>query len=159
MKFLKFLLVFLLPLAAIAGVSLKNGNFYISYTDILVPGGGHDLKVVRTYNSRATETGWFGFGWGSDYETFITVSADGSVVVHENGSGALTRFPPKEAVDPAAARAATERRHPAGRMGTPDDIAGLAVYLASSESSFVSGSCYTIDGGLTAQSPISPDDL
>jgi len=63
------------------------------------------------------------------------------------------------AVDPAAARAATERRHPAGRMGTPDDIAGLAVYLASSESSFVSGSCYTIDGGLTAQSPISPDDL
>ena len=103
MKFFKFLLVFLLPLAAMAGVSLKNGNFYISYTDILVPGGGHDLKVVRTYNSRATEVGWFGFGWGSDYETFITVSADGSVVVHENGSGALTRFTPKEAVDPTAA--------------------------------------------------------
>ena len=56
--------------------------------------------------------------------------------------------------DPAAARAAAEQRHPGGRLGTPDDIAGLAVYLASAESSFVSGSCFTIDGGLTAQSPI-----
>ena len=65
----------------------------------------------------------------------------------------------EQAGNPAAARAAAERRHPGGRMGTPDDIAGLAVYLASPESSFVSGSCYTIDGGLTAQSPISPDDF
>ncbi len=61
--------------------------------------------------------------------------------------------------DPVAARAAAARRHPGGRLGTPDEVAGLAVYLASPESSFVSGSCYTIDGGLTAQSPISPDDL
>jgi len=56
--------------------------------------------------------------------------------------------------DPAAARSAAEQRHPGGRLGTPDDIAGLAVYLASAESGFVSGSCFTIDGGLTAQSPI-----
>lgn len=104
MKLLKLLLLcLLLPATLFAGVNLKNGNFYISYTDIIVPGGGHDLKVVRTYNSRATEKGWFGFGWGSDYETYLTVSADGSVVVHENGSGALTRFTPKAAVDPAAA--------------------------------------------------------
>jgi YD repeat-containing protein len=82
-----------------AGVNLKNGNFYISYTDIIVPGGGQDLEVVRTYNSKATEKGWFGFGWGSDYETFLNVSADGSVVIHENGSGAMTRFTPKESVD------------------------------------------------------------
>lgn len=104
MKLFKLLLLcLLLPATLFAGVNLKNGNFYISYTDIIVPGGGHDLKVVRTYNSRATEKGWFGFGWGSDYETYLTVSADGSVVVHENGSGALTRFTPKSAVDPAAA--------------------------------------------------------
>src|SRR5690606_19394943 len=32
-----------------------------------------------------------------------TVGADGSVVVHENGSGALTRFTPKESVDSEAA--------------------------------------------------------
>ena len=58
-----------------AGVNLKNGNFYISYTDIIVPGGGHDLEVVRTYNSRATGTGWFGFGWGSDFETHLSVGS------------------------------------------------------------------------------------
>ncbi|OUR93112.1 hypothetical protein A9Q84_21660 [Halobacteriovorax marinus] len=104
MKLVKLLLLlFLIPSTVFGGVNLKNGNFYISYTDIIVPGGGHDLEIVRTYNSKSTEKGWFGFGWGSDYETFLTVSADGSVVVHENGSGALTRFIPKEAVNPVQA--------------------------------------------------------
>ena len=100
MRAMKLLiLLLLLPSMAFAGVNLKNGNFYISYTDIIVPGGGMDLEITRTNNSKSTEKGWFGFGWGSDFETYVTVSADGSVVVHENGSGALTRFVPKTAVD------------------------------------------------------------
>ncbi|MFZ4713097.1 MAG: DUF6531 domain-containing protein [Bacteriovoracaceae bacterium] len=90
-------------LEAFPGVNLKNGNFYVSYTDIVVPGGGKKLEVTRTYNSRSADDGWFGLGWGSDFETYITVSADGSVIVHENGSGAATRFTPKTAVDPKAA--------------------------------------------------------
>ncbi|MFA6237397.1 MAG: DUF6531 domain-containing protein [Bacteriovorax sp.] len=89
----------LLPVVAMGGVNLKNGNFYITYTDIIVPGGDHDLEVTRTYNAKSTENGWFGFGWGSLYETKLVVSADGSVVVIENGSGAQTRFVPKEAVN------------------------------------------------------------
>lgn len=56
--------------------------------------------------------------------------------------------------DPAAALAEAEARHPVGRIGTPDDIAGLVLWLASDESGFVSGSVFTIDGGLTAGSPI-----
>jgi hypothetical protein len=92
-------LLSVITMSAMAGVNLKNGNFYISYTDIIVPGGGNDLEVVRTYNSRATEMGWFGFGWGSDFETYLSVGADGSVTIHENGSGALTRFVPKNSVD------------------------------------------------------------
>ena len=86
-----------------AGVNLKNGNFYISYTDIVVPGGGKKLEITRTYNSKSTESGWFGFGWGSDYETRLETSADGSVVVHEHGAGAKTRFIPKTSVDGEAA--------------------------------------------------------
>jgi len=93
----------MLPLSGFAGVNLKNGNFYISYNDLIVPGGGHDLEIVRTYNSKAYEVGWFGFGWGSDFETYLTVSADGAVVIHENGSGALTRFTPRESINPKAA--------------------------------------------------------
>ncbi|MCL5045227.1 MAG: glucose 1-dehydrogenase [Actinobacteria bacterium] len=37
-----------------------------------------------------------------------------------------------------------------GRMGTPEEIAAAALYLASPEASFVHGSCFIIDGGLTA---------
>ena len=39
---------------------------------------------------------------------------------------------------------------PIGRMGLPDDVAGLALYLCSDEASFVTGSAYPIDGGVTA---------
>ena len=62
----------------------------------------------------------------------------------------------EQAADPAAARTAAVERHPVGRLGRPEDIAGLVLWLASAEASFVSGSLFTIDGGLTAQSPIVP---
>jgi NAD(P)-dependent dehydrogenase (short-subunit alcohol dehydrogenase family) len=39
-----------------------------------------------------------------------------------------------------------------GRMGRPDEIAAAALYLASDESSFVTGSALAIDGGMTAGS-------
>ena len=37
---------------------------------------------------------------------------------------------------------------PLGRMATPEEIAGLAAYLASDEASYITGSTYFIDGGL-----------
>ena len=58
------------------------------------------------------------------------------------------------AEDPEAARSVAVGQHPVGRLGLPADVASLAVWLASDESMFASGSVYTIDGGLTAQSPI-----
>ena len=39
---------------------------------------------------------------------------------------------------------------PARRLGTPADVGKLAVYLASDGSSYVNGSCITIDGALTS---------
>jgi NAD(P)-dependent dehydrogenase (short-subunit alcohol dehydrogenase family) len=39
---------------------------------------------------------------------------------------------------------------PMGRLGTPADIEGLAVFLASDDSSYCTGGVYTCDGGLTA---------
>jgi len=38
---------------------------------------------------------------------------------------------------------------PQGKMGTPDDISGMALYLASEASDFVTGSIFTVDGGIT----------
>jgi NAD(P)-dependent dehydrogenase (short-subunit alcohol dehydrogenase family) len=40
---------------------------------------------------------------------------------------------------------------PLGRMGQPEDIAAGILYLASDESSFVTGAELVIDGGMTAQ--------
>lgn len=44
-----------------------------------------------------------------------------------------------------------ERSHPIGRLGTPEDIAPLALFLASDESSWITGSVFTADGGFSAQ--------
>ncbi|WP_339871510.1 glucose 1-dehydrogenase [uncultured Brevundimonas sp.] len=53
--------------------------------------------------------------------------------------------------DPKAARQATAALHPLGHIGEPDDIAWGAVYLASDEAKFVTGSELVIDGGYTAR--------
>ena len=51
--------------------------------------------------------------------------------------------------DPVAARAAFIARQPMGRLGTAEDIAAMAVYLASDDASFVTGQTFVIDGGWT----------
>ena len=40
---------------------------------------------------------------------------------------------------------------PLGRLGTPEDVANLALFLASDESSFITGQCFVIDGGEVVQ--------
>lgn len=49
--------------------------------------------------------------------------------------------------DPVAARADFIRRQPMGRLGTAEEIAALAVYLAADESSYTTGAIHVIDGG------------
>ncbi len=51
------------------------------------------------------------------------------------------------------------RRHlPMGRLGQPEEIANLVAFLASDEASFITGSAYTIDGGLTSAYVIDDKD-
>jgi 2-deoxy-D-gluconate 3-dehydrogenase len=42
-------------------------------------------------------------------------------------------------------------RTPAQRWGTPDDFAGVAVFLASQASNFITGAAITVDGGYSVQ--------
>ena len=60
------------------------------------------------------------------------------------------------AEDPEKAKKDALARHPAGRFGKPEDIANLAAWLASDEAAFATGQCYTLDGGMTAASPLNP---
>lgn len=51
--------------------------------------------------------------------------------------------------DPAAAHAAFVARQPMGRLGEPEEVAAVAVMLASDEARFMSGSNIVIDGGMS----------
>ena len=60
------------------------------------------------------------------------------------------------AADPAKARSDALARHATRRFGKPADIAAMAVWLASDEAGFATGQLFTIDGGMTAASPLNP---
>ncbi|SCW66115.1 glucose 1-dehydrogenase [Sphingobium faniae] len=60
----------------------------------------------------------------------------------------LIETPALQAGLPEAARTKMVRRVPLGRIGAPDDIASLALYLASDASGFMTGQLITVDGGM-----------
>ena len=51
--------------------------------------------------------------------------------------------------DPELARRNFIARQPMGRLGTPEEIAAMAVYLASDESAYATGTAFVVDGGVT----------
>jgi 2-keto-3-deoxy-L-fuconate dehydrogenase len=70
--------------------------------------------------------------------TVQTPSLDERIAVNAGAAGSVD-----------AARAAFVARQPMGRLGHPEEIAALAVYLASDAAQFITGQAVIIDGGLT----------
>lgn len=68
-------------------IDMKDANYVETWTDIDLGGPGYVLKVERTYNSRSIYDGIFGFGWCSDFETRVEVTADSKLKVIECGGG------------------------------------------------------------------------
>jgi NAD(P)-dependent dehydrogenase (short-subunit alcohol dehydrogenase family) len=62
----------------------------------------------------------------------------------------LTAAVLSKAADPDAVRRERIGVHPLGRLGKPEDLAGLAVYLAGDESSWATGAVFPVDGGYLA---------
>ncbi|HET7207809.1 MAG TPA: SDR family oxidoreductase [Terriglobales bacterium] len=56
----------------------------------------------------------------------------------------------RKSPDPEGIRRERTAVHPIGRLGKPEDIAGMAVYLASDESAWVTGAVFPVDGGYLA---------
>ena len=55
----------------------------------------------------------------------------------------------QESKNPVQAKKDFIARQPMGRLGNPEEIASLAIYLASDESDFVTGITHAIDGGMS----------
>jgi NAD(P)-dependent dehydrogenase (short-subunit alcohol dehydrogenase family) len=66
-------------------------------------------------------------------------------------SAVMERRAGQDGTDVASQRSDLVKLHPMGRLGTPEDIAAGIVFLASEESSFMTGSDLVIDGGYTAR--------
>jgi len=65
---------------------------------------------------------------------------------------AVTETPLMESrLKDAAVRTAMEARVPLGRLGSPDDVAQAALYLASDDATWTTGTILTVDGGIMAQ--------
>jgi YD repeat-containing protein len=81
-----------------AVVSVANGNYFVGAIDLVHPAplNGLQIKIQRSYNSRSQYDGLFGYGWGTDYESYLIPQADGAVVIQESGGGDKTRFSPKD---------------------------------------------------------------
>ena len=73
----------------------------------------------------------------------VNCIAPGTVDTPMN-AGVLSRVP-----NPQELRAAWDKMHPLGRIGQPIDVAWAALYLASDESSWVTGQNLSIDGGVS----------
>jgi len=76
-------------------VDMKSANYSESWTDLIVPGVGYDLRVARGYNSRSLFNGIFGFGWCSDFETRIEVTPESNIKLTECGGGMEVIYTPK----------------------------------------------------------------
>jgi glucose 1-dehydrogenase len=71
-----------------------------------------------------------------------------AITVNNIAPGAIATRINKDVRDDPEQRTKLLREIPLGRIGDPREVAGLALYLASSAASYVTGATYVIDGGL-----------
>ncbi|GAA4768660.1 SDR family NAD(P)-dependent oxidoreductase [Microbacterium gilvum] len=117
-----------------------GGSIILTGSPTGVNGEGRDFTAYS-----ATKAGIHGLG-----RTVAAAYADRGIRVN-TVQPAYTETPLVSAIsENPVSRAAIVGRIPLGRPGTPDDVAGIMVYLASDEGSFATGAIFQVDGGMTS---------
>ncbi|KAG4080574.1 hypothetical protein HA402_004100 [Bradysia odoriphaga] len=123
-----------------AMLRLGGGSIILTGSPTAVNGEGKDFTA---YSS--SKAGMHGLG-----RAVAAAYADRGIRVN-TVQPAYTETPLVAAIseDPES-RAAIVGRIPIGRAGTPADVAGIMVYLASDDGSFATGATFQVDGGMTS---------
>lgn len=120
-------------------LSRGGGSIILTGSPTAVNGEGRDFTAYS-----ASKAGVHGLG-----RTVAAGYADRGIRVN-TVQPAYTETPLVSAItDDPASRAAIVSRIPVGRAGTPADVTGIMVYLASDEGSFATGATFSVDGGMT----------
>lgn len=83
----------ILAIPTFAGtINLQNGNYTITFSDMIFPYKNGELELSRIYNSGSSHKGFFGYGFGSRFEHKIVQNPDGSIILENYGSGATQVF-------------------------------------------------------------------
>jgi NAD(P)-dependent dehydrogenase (short-subunit alcohol dehydrogenase family) len=124
---------------------------------IMIRGGGGSIVTISSVNAL-----WCigEFGYSAAKAGLISLTKNLAVTYGPQGIRANVVCPGTIATEAGAAywdqKAGAKEKllkwYPLGRLGRPEDVANLALFLASDESSFVTGATMVVDGGLTAGS-------
>ena len=117
-----------------------GGSIILTGSPTAINGEGKDFTAYS-----ASKAGMHGLG-----RTVAAAYVDRGIRVN-TVQPAYTETPLVAAIseDPES-RAAIVSRIPIGRAGTPDDVAGIMVYLASDDGAFATGATFQVDGGMTS---------
>lgn len=125
----------------------------------MIKSGGGSIIFISTVNATITNPGFGLYGAAKGGLNALTRSL--ALDYGQDGIRANAIAPGQIVGEREAERiaqdpledAASRDCYPLGRYGRPEEIANVALFLASDESSFVTGITLTADGGLTLQSP------